>query len=55
MSRLCVGWVAVLFLASPSLSPAQTASGAFKAQPEGSITPPSGWLFDSAAMAGMLQ
>ncbi len=38
MSRL-IGWVAVLFLASPALSSAQTASGAFKAQPEGSITP----------------
>ena len=38
MSRL-IGWVAVLCLASPALSSAQTASGAFKSQPEGSITP----------------
>jgi hypothetical protein len=39
MSRLCVGWVAVLVLASSALASAQTASGAFKSQPEGSITP----------------
>ena len=39
MSRLCIRWVAVLFLASPALASAQTASGAFKSQPEGSITP----------------
>jgi hypothetical protein len=39
MSRLSVGWVAVLLLASPALGSAQTASGAFKSQPEGSITP----------------
>ena len=31
--------VAVLFLVSPALGSAQTASGAFKAQPEGDITP----------------
>ena len=39
MPRLCVGWVAVLFLASSAPASAQTASGAFKSQPEGSITP----------------
>jgi hypothetical protein len=39
MSRPCVGWVAVLILASSALASAQTASGAFKSQPEGSITP----------------
>ena len=39
MSRLCAVCVAVLFLASPVLTSAQTASGAFKSQPEGSITP----------------
>jgi hypothetical protein len=39
MSRPCVVWVAVLFLASPALASAQTASGAFKSQPEGNITP----------------
>ena len=39
MSRPCVGWVALLFLGSSALTSAQTASGAFKSQPEGSITP----------------
>ena len=39
MPRLCAGCVAVLFLASSVLASAQTASGAFKSQPEGSITP----------------
>lgn len=39
MSRQCIRWMAVLFLASPALSSAQTASGAFKSQPEGDITP----------------
>lgn len=38
MSRVS-RWVAVLFLALPALSSAQTASGAFKSQPEGDITP----------------
>ena len=39
MSRLCVGSVAVLILGSSVLASAQTVSGAFKSQPEGSITP----------------
>jgi hypothetical protein len=39
MSRLSVAYVAVLFLASSAPAVAQTASGAFKSQPEGSITP----------------
>ena len=39
MSRPCVGWVALLFLASSALASAQTARGAFESQPEGSITP----------------
>jgi hypothetical protein len=39
MPRLCTGWIAVLFLASSAVASAQTASGAFKSQPEGSITP----------------
>ena len=39
MWTVCVRCVAVLFLASPALSSAQTASGAFKSQPEGDITP----------------
>ena len=39
MWRHTILTVAVLFLASPALSSAQTASGAFKAQPEGDITP----------------
>ena len=39
MSRPCVGWVAVLVLASSALASAQTASGAFTSQPEGTITP----------------
>jgi hypothetical protein len=39
MPRMFAGWVAVLVLASPALTSGQTASGAFKAQPEGSITP----------------
>ena len=39
MRTQCVRWLAVLYLASPAVSWAQTASGAFKAQPEGDITP----------------
>ena len=39
MWRHAILAVAVLFLASPALSSAQTASGAFKAKPEGDITP----------------
>lgn len=39
MSRLCIGWMAVLFLASSAPARGQTASGAFTSQPEGRITP----------------
>jgi len=39
MSRVCVGWVAILVLGSSALASAQTASGTFRSQPEGSITP----------------
>ena len=39
MWRCAIPAVAVLFLVSPALSSAQTASGAFKAQPEGDISP----------------
>jgi hypothetical protein len=39
MSRGFVAWVAVLILGSSALASAQTASGRFTAQPEGSITP----------------
>ena len=39
MLGVYVPWLAVLFLASPALTSAQTASGAFKAKPEGDITP----------------
>jgi hypothetical protein len=39
MSSVYVQWAAVLFLAAPAVSSAQTASGAFKAKPEGDITP----------------
>ncbi len=39
MSRMCITCVAALFLALPAPSSAQTASGAFKSEPEGSITP----------------
>ena len=35
----CAILVVTLFLASPALSSAQTASGAFKSQPEGDIAP----------------
>ena len=39
MWRHAIPAVAVLFLASPALSSAQTASGAFRSKPEGDITP----------------
>jgi hypothetical protein len=39
MSKMCVGWVAILVVASSALASAQTASGAFTSKPEGSITP----------------
>ena len=39
MSRMCVGSVASLILATSALASAQTASGAFTAKPEGTITP----------------
>ena len=39
MSRTCAGWVAALVLTAAAPAAAQTASGAFTAKPEGSITP----------------
>ena len=39
MSRLCIGWLAVFCLASAAPTSAQSASGAFTAKPEGSISP----------------
>lgn len=39
MLKACVGWVAILVLVSSTAVSAQTASGAFTSQPEGSITP----------------
>jgi hypothetical protein len=39
MSKMSVGWIAVLVLASSLPAAAQVASGAFTTQPQGSITP----------------